>query len=175
MPKCKCGIEPAPFRKYIGDLKFEDQCAFCYARVCATDELTRQDEVRRSTVDAIAVMEEAIARMRVANVIPDQVLMATWDVNIIMRDHTKALKLTGILGGLLLEQNSWDRRQQSDCSPDMTYRGRAAGTDATDIKIMGVPPPDTCRVEVEEVEIPAHKQKKFKVVCGDTKKEAAHA
>lgn len=179
MPECdKCGFGPAPFLRYFGDGKSVSECVFCNAADGLEYELQRQREVMRDSIAAGDIMKECARRLREAGIVPDNMFMMTWDVHIVIRDHAKALRATALLGDLLVKSNSWDRRQNGDTSPDMVYHGRLKGTESSNIKIMGVPPPDTCRVVVEEVEVPARKVKRYKVVCGDenvTKEEPAHA
>lgn len=176
MPECKCGFSPAPFLRYVGDGKSVPECVFCKAADGLEHELQRQREVMRDSILAGNVMTECAARLRAAGIVPDDLFMITWDVSVVIRDHATALRATAILGDLLVKPNSWDRRQHNDISPDMVYHGRAKGSESSDIKIMGVPPPDSCRVVMEEVEVPARTVKKYKVVCGDAKKEEpAHA
>lgn len=178
MPACKCGVDPAPFHGATVDGKSESMCVFCNADASLECELRRHREVMRDSIAAGDIMKECARRLRAAGIVPDTMFMMTWDVHIVIRDHSKALRATAILGDLLVKSNSWDRRQNGDTSPDMVYSGRLKGAESSDIKIMGVPPPDTCRVVVTEEEVPARKVKRYKVVCGDekvTKEEPAHA
>lgn len=178
MPECKCGVDPAPFHGATVDGKSEFMCVFCNAADGLEHELRRQREVMRDSIAAGNVMTECAGRLRAAGIVPDNMFVMTWDVHIVIRDHAQALRATALLGDLLVKSNSWDRRQNGDTSPDMVYHGRLKGTESSDIKIMGVPPPDTCMVVVIEEEVPARKVKRYKVVCGDenvTKEEPAHA
>jgi hypothetical protein len=87
-------------------------------------------------------------------------------VRIVIKDHSAALEICGILGKLV--GRKWERRVE-DGQALLMYVGRLQDRSSYDtpytITISGVEPGAGCRVEYEDVQIPARTVKRGRVVC----------
>lgn len=149
---------------------YELVCAACRSAESA-ENMLREAHVSLQKKQAVhAYMVVCVyPALRKAGLSPKYVMLDySGDIGLQCHDREEGMALAGALGHLLDKKNLWDKKQEYDeATLRLSGRITLSREIVAEIVIMGVPPSPACRIVWEEIDVPASKRKRAKIVCDD--------
>lgn len=142
-------------------------CALCRGTEAMAQEIKNTCEsIPRLLKTQVFMVGELMPALRKAGIFP-KLVTAQWAGYVTVRpfDREQGMKLAGALGHLVTPKHSWKKEQEyQEAFFKLSGRLERDGI-SIDLVISGVAPSEACVITYEEVDVPARKEKRAKIVC----------
>jgi hypothetical protein len=169
-----CGVtvevrERTHWKMAVRDYASYIVCAVCRAGRQAQDRVAECEKALHEATEGSAFLEHQVLPLVRASGIEAAYLILDYygGVRIRVHDREDGLRLCGVLGGLLIDRHRWKKEQEYNAATFQLHGEVQVGKATVKITIANVAPSPSCRIVTEEIDVPARKEKRVKVVCGD--------